>query len=716
MNTISPNPSARLYLKEFDNILTVEVRFVYTYGDKDSGYIEFKRNDTDMQKTVQASNSESCELIRSKARENEIVMELYEHGLRPYHTGSLTPVHDPRTWVAEILPLLAEKGYEIYGHKNLISSRVRRKKPEIDLRIDSRDERFLCSISVSFDGIPASMKSLIKAVDSREKFILLNDGSTGLLPEKIIDLLIKLFSVIEYDLENDSFSAQQHHIPLLDMLFNKADRKSVDKFFIEKCKKLKTFSGIEKKTQPEGFNGIMRPYQIAGYEWLCFLREFNFGGCLADDMGLGKTIQTLALLLNEKRCNKKMLPSIVVAPTSVLFNWEREIKRFTPELLTCLYYGYGRKRKVSSFIHADIVLTSYGTLLRDIDILKSIEFNYAVLDEAQTIKNPYSKIRKIVCELKTKYRLALSGTPVENNLGDMWSIFSFINPGVFGTLSGYKKNIINDIKPENMDNGLKILKRMIFPFILRRTKKQVAKELPPKTETIVYTEMLPRQKRFYDITREQYLSVIMDFVDKYGIEKSGTRIFEAILRLRQICCHPVLINPEFQGDSGKFKAFDSYIDDITAGKHRALVFSQFESVLKLIEKRMMKYRIKTELLTGKTRNRARAVDNFKNDKSIPVFLITLKAGGLGLNLTEADYVIHIDPWWNPAAENQASDRVYRIGQEKHVFIYKLITKDSIEERVLRIQNRKKELVDNVIHTESSFFKRLTREDIISLFS
>jgi non-specific serine/threonine protein kinase len=715
--SVRPKPTARLYLSEYNDLLTVEVRFAYYPGKPYNRFIEFRRSDSDNYRLIPVIDSSVCKVIRSKARENEIINDLTQYGLRSYQLGYYTPVEDPRTWISEMLPILAEKGYELFGHKSLVKSRVHENRPELRVTIRSKGDSFICSMTVDFDGIPASLVSIIRALHSADNFVQLSDGSSGRLPQPVIDLLMRLFAVIEPGINNECFTVKQHHLPLLDMLHDIADTCDEDDTFKEKRDALQNFKGIEKKTQPEGFNGVMRPYQIAGYEWMYFLQAYNFGGCLADDMGLGKTIQTLALFINENshKENKK-LPNIVVAPTSVLFNWEREAKRFAPKLLTALYYGSDRKRKAGSLIYADIVLTTYGTLLRDCDILNKIDFNYAVLDEAQLVKNPYSKIRKAVCQLTSKHRLVLTGTPVENNLSELWSIFSFINTDIFGTLSSYKKNIISKIQHGDESSGLKILRKMVFPFILRRLKKQVAKELPPKTESVIYTEMLPRQKQIYTITKEAYLGKILDLIERNGIEGTGTQIFEGMLRLRQICCHPTLVDSNYSGDSGKFQVCDTYIDEILSGGHRILIFSQFETVLKLVRERLKKRHISSELLTGKTKNRSATVDRFQTDSSIPVFLITLKAGGVGLNLTEADYVLHLDPWWNPAAEDQASDRAHRIGQKRHVFIYKFITKDSIEERVLDLQKRKKELVERVIHPETSFFKKLGRDDIISLFS
>ena len=364
---------------------------------------------------------------------------------------------------------------------------------------------------------------------------------------------------------------------------------------------------------------------------------------------------------------------------------------------------------------SDVVLTSYGTVLRDIEFLQRINFHYVILDEAQMIKNPASQIRNALDHLKGRFRLALSGTPVENNLTELWSLFSFINPGMLGSYSNFSRNFIRPIEKELNENAVGVLRKMIFPFILRRTKQQVAKELPPKNEIILYAEMLPQQKTLYEITRDTYRGKIKNSIDNQGIERCRFQILEGLLRLRQICCHPRLFDTGFSGDSGKFQLVQQSIQEVVAEGHRVLVFSQFVKALELLRQRIRESGISSEILTGATRDRQAVVDRFQKKGGAQVFLISLKAGGTGLNLTCADYVMHIDPWWNPSAENQASDRAYRIGQTRTVFIYKMITKDSIEEHILQLQQQKKNLMQSVITTEGSFFKNLSKEDVLSLF-
>ncbi|MCX7726447.1 MAG: DEAD/DEAH box helicase [Chitinispirillaceae bacterium] len=418
--------------------------------------------------------------------------------------------------------------------------------------------------------------------------------------------------------------------------------------------------------------------------------------------------------MNEKELGEGQ-PSLVVVPNTLLFNWQRESKKFSPELNVLLYHGSIRHNYLGILCMADVVLTTYGTLVRDIDKLKDIFFHYIILDEAHIIKNPASQVSKAVRTLKSRYRLALTGTPIENNLSELWSIFTFLNPGLLGSFKSFLKSFIKPIENELNENTMDTLRKLIYPFILRRTKSQVAKDLPPKNEIILYAEMLPRQLTFYNLTKELYYSKIKKIVDERELEIQKIQILEGLLRLRQICCHPKLFDKNYSDDSGKFQLIESMLINATAEKHKSLVFSQFTGALKLLQNRLACIGINSEILTGETSDRQKVVDRFQAKDGPPVFLISLKAGGVGLNLTAADYVFHLDPWWNPAAENQATDRAYRIGQTRTVFIYKLITKDSIEEKVLELQEKKRLLMNGIIKEESSFFKNLTKEDLLSLF-
>ncbi len=710
VETVSGKPVARLYLNERDSMLLVEIRFAYL-----DGLTEFGRTDTNRERLVPGPQGHVYRIVRSRAREDAMLTALAEYELMRYQSGIYTPCEDPRDWILGQLPRLARKGYEIFGQDKLTVSRARKSLPRLSVNVFSKGDSLSCNISISFDEIPATLAALIQAVKADSRYVLLADGSSGVLPEAWMRKFSSLFAVGEHDEKDDRLTLKRYHTPVADMLFDMADEHQANEEFLQKREALRSFSGIMKQPPPETFKGTMRQYQAAGYEWFYFLQSYNFGGCLADDMGLGKTVQTIALLLNEKEQGRK--PSIVIVPASLLFNWEREARQFAPSMLVMLFHGPERRKYGTTEMKcADLVLTTYGTAMRDITLLKRVPFNYIVIDEAQAIKNPASRVGKAIKELNARHRLALSGTPVENNLSELWSIFSFLNPGMLGTYRHFAQNFAKPVERDGQPEAAQVLQKMLFPFILRRTKQQVATDLPPKTESVIYTEMLPRQRTLYQITRDTYRGRIMQSIDQLGMEKSGLQILEGLLRLRQICCHPALMDPVFNGESGKFKLLDGILEDIISEGHKVLIFSQFVKALELIRKRLTTIGVKSEILTGKTRDRAAVVDRFQNCRDVPVFLISLKAGGTGLNLTSAEYVIHLDPWWNPAAENQASDRAYRIGQKNHVFVYKLIMKDSIEERVLALQESKKQLVDQIIRTENSFFKQLTKKDIVGLFS
>ncbi|MFP4013532.1 MAG: SNF2-related protein [Chitinispirillaceae bacterium] len=701
-------PIGRIYLTERDTMLLAELRFAYH-----DGLAEFSRNDSNLSRLVPTEDGTVYRVSRSRARETMMTASLASYDLMQYQTGVFTPSDDPRIWTLQELPRLSRDGFEIFGQENLRTSNARNVTPNLSVSVSSKEGLFDCSVQISFDGISSTLASLIQAVRHGSRFVLLSDGSSGILPQAWLEKFAALFSAIEAGDSRGTLAIKSSQFALADMLYEMADQKEADPEFLSRKEALSGFSSMEKQRVPEGFLAQMRPYQLAGYEWFYFLKKYRFGGCLADDMGLGKTVQTIALLLNEKKLDEDQ-PSLVVVPTSLIFNWQREIAKFAPELSVLVFHGQGRARYSEIMHMSDVVITSYGTVIRDVELLKQKRFHYIILDEAQAIKNPASQVSRALRQLQSNHKLALSGTPIENGLSELWSMFSFLNPGMLGSFRMFARNFIKPIERDLCDNTSAVLRKLIFPFILRRTKQQVAKDLPPKNEMVLYADMLPRQKTLYEITRDTYRGKIIDSIDKEGIEGSRMQILEGLLRLRQICCHPAMVDDAFAGDSGKFRLLEQSLVDIVAEGHRVLVFSQFVKALELVRERIAQQGIQCEMLTGGTRDRGAVVDRFQSQKSAPVFLISLKAGGTGLNLTSADYVIHLDPWWNPSAENQASDRAYRIGQTRTVFVYKMITRDSIEERVLALQEQKKQLVSSVIQTEASFFKQLSRDDVLGL--
>ncbi len=716
VKNVFPKPIPRLYLSQQDYDLVISLRYAYYPFENKQRYAEFFSQDTEQCRYIPIESKEILCVKRSLAREKILYQQLMKHSVKQYYRGSFLPDMNKEDWIDEYLPLLSKAGFEIYGHKNIIAYRQTAQKPTLMLSIGAEHlGSFSCTMHAEFQGIPTSLAVLVQAALKERNYVQLSDGTVGEIPDSWLETLRRVFTFVPIPDDENLVVVSSQYLPVLEELYELADEKCADESFFVQLERLKDFSGIKQQEVSKNLICTMRPYQKAGYDWIYFLKSFGFGGCLADDMGLGKTIQALALLERERSLNSQPKTSCVVVPTTLLFNWCHEAQKFAPQLVVACYHGSKRDSIQKHYTLADVILTTYGMILRDQDFFTDCTFNYVILDESQTIKNPDSRISKVVRKLTSKNRLALSGTPIENSLVELWSLFAFLNPGMLGTLHQFHERIVKPIESDQEQSALTFLKKIIFPFVLRRTKQQVAKELPAKTESVVYTEMVTKQRILYDIVREAYLGKIVSTMNTEGVERSGIAVIEGMLRLRQICCHPVLVDDNYEDESGKFLLFDEYIDTILTEGHRVLVFSQFESVLQLLKKRLFTKQIPHELLTGKTQNRQKCVSNFR-ENNVPVFLISLKAGGVGLNLIEADYVIHMDPWWNPAVENQATDRAHRIGQTKEVFMYKFITANSIEERVMAMQAKKSKLSSALIKQEKSFIKELSKEDILALFS
>jgi len=479
---------------------------------------------------------------------------------------------------------------------------------------------------------------------------------------------------------------------------------------------LQNFDQIEEVLPPEGLDATLRHYQQSGLNWLCFLNRYNLNGCLADDMGLGKTIQTLALLMKLKE-EGNLEKALIVVPVSTMPNWQDEAANFTPSLKTLRHYGSGRAKTELELQEEDIILVSFHTLRNDIELLSSMDFTYLILDEAQNIKNASSQIFKSVKLINSRHRLSLTGTPIENNLMDLWSQFDFLNPGLLSSAEQYKRRFARPIEDEDDVNATELLKKIVFPFILRRKKEDVVKDLPEKEEIIQHIELGFEQRKLYNEIKQYYRDKVQDSVEDNGVSGSQMVIFEALLRLRQAANFPQMVSTEYNHIiSAKFELLKDLVKEIITENHKILIFSQFVKSLTIIKEFLDLSDIKYSYLDGQTRNRDEQIKNFQNDEDNTVFLISLKAGGVGINLTAADYVVLFDPWWNPAIEAQAIARSHRIGQQNKVIAYKFIAKDTVEDKILEMQDRKRMLVEDVVSTESSFFKSLGKDDIASLFS
>ncbi|KAA3611365.1 MAG: ATP-dependent helicase [Calditrichaeota bacterium] len=704
---INAVPTARLYLQETNSSLQVILKYAYENHEVTSN------NYQDVTFLTSQFKRKITKLIRDPNLEKNYQRLLQKSGATTSDYTTFSIAEDKAIqWLHLAAPELMSQGFELFGESDLKEFRIRRSTPRIRTEVSSAIDWFDLKVSFDFDGILVSLAALKKAVRKGEQFITLSDGSTAHIPEDLQRKFHQLFLLGE--INDDAIRLSRFHVTLIDTLAETADQRLADVDYSHFINKLRHFQGIEQHPVLETLNGKLRPYQYAGYNWLIFLQDHKFGGFLADDMGLGKTIQTIAILLREKSRNVKE-PSLIVAPNSVVFNWTHELERFAPSLKIFQQVGQSRPRSTEEFEKFDIVLTTYGTLRRDIAFMKDFKYNYAILDESQNIKNPGSQTAKAARILNARHNLVLTGTPIENNTLELWSQMSFLNPGLLGTLRQFQENFATPIEKTGSTAAAELLQKLIYPFILRRTKSQVASELPPKTESICYTNMTESQEKFYSYWKDYYRATILQEIDKKGIDKARFTVLEGLMKLRQIACHPMLVEPDTNRDSGKFDALSEQLEEIVAEGHKVLVFSQFVKMLTIMRNKLDNLGIQYSYLDGRTRDRARKVNEFQSDNEVKVFLISLRAGGVGLNLTAADYVIHFDPWWNPAVEIQATDRAHRIGQDKHVFVYKYITEGTVEEKVLKLQEKKRQLVDQLISTDRAFFKQLSTEDIHSLF-
>jgi hypothetical protein len=580
---------------------------------------------------------------------------------------------------------------------------------DLELEVASGIDWFELRGGAAFGDTRASLPELLAALRQGRSSVTLSDGTIGILPDSWSERLRALSGVGESGADVVRFTRSQ--VGLLDALLAAMPAAAVDEQFERARRELRSFETLQPADPPASFNGELRHYQRDGLAWLHFLQRFGFGGCLADDMGLGKTVQALALLEERRLTNSG--PSLVVVPRSLLFNWRQEAARFTPAMRVLVHEGRDRTKDVSKFAEYDLVLVTYGTLRRDAPLLADQEFDYVILDEAQAIKNATTETAKASRLLRSRHRLAMSGTPVENRIADLWSLFEFLNPGMLGAARVFKA-LGNG---EEAESGRSLIARAVRPFILRRTKEEVAPELPEKLEQTIYVELEPKERKRYDDLRDHYRAALLGRIDKEGIAKSKIQILEALLRLRQAACHSGLLDDKRANESSsKFDLLIPQLIEIVAEGHKALVFSQFTSLLALLRPQLDREQVVYEYLDGQTRDREERVTRFQTDPACGVFLISLKAGGLGLNLTAADYVFLLDPWWNPAVEAQAIDRTHRIGQTRRVFASRLIARDTVEEKVLELQQSKRDLAEAIIGGDSSLIARIRKEDLEVLLS
>jgi len=619
-------------------------------------------------------------------------------------------------WLIETIDKLKTEEVEVFGLKDLNTIKYNLHKPTFNTRLSSGIDWFDMNVEIAFGDQNVDLRKLQKAIIKKSNYVELGDGTLGIIPKQWIEKYEKYFKIGQ--VRKGHIEISNYNFNIIDELYEELDSSPV---FLKELKDRKerilNLSNIKPIKPSKHLDAQLRAYQKEGLNWMAFLHENKLGGCLADDMGLGKTLQSIAFLqyLKDKNTKKKMLPSLVVAPTSLIFNWIREFEKFAPNLSTISYTGSKRHDLRDKFTQVDVVLTTYGSLIKDVEFHKIQTYNYVILDESQAIKNPTSQRFKAVRLLKCFNRLAITGTPIENNTFDLYSQFNFLNPGIFGSVKHFRSTFSDAIDKEQDEHTSQLLAKLIKPFLLRRTKAQVAKELPTKTESVIYCEMGPKQRKVYDKFKAHFRERIQEQIENEGINRSQMYILQGLTKLRQICNSTALAGSD--EDYGNYSAkLDELIFHLKENvqNHKILVFSQFVGMLKLVKERLDEENIIYEYLDGQTKDREAKVDRFQNDSSVRVFLISLKAGGTGLNLTKADYVYLIDPWWNPAVENQAIDRCYRIGQDNHVIAYRMICKDSIEEQIVALQDKKKFVASEVIRTDIEK-KSFDQEDLERFF-
>ena len=654
-------------------------------------------------------------VLRDRSSESSAVSQLESAGFR-FTAYNYYPPRQSWEIDAKKLPGVARALVESGWHVEAEGKTFRR-PGAFHLEVSSGVDWFELHGEVEYGETSAKLPELLDALRRGESLMRLGDGSYGILPKEWMAKFSAVAGMGAMHADHVRFRSNQ--AGLLDAMLAVHPEARCDEAFDRCREQLRSFEGVSAAEQPPGFVGQLRDYQREGLGWMLFLQRFGFGGCLADDMGVGKTAQVLALLESRRQGGSNgsdrgpLSPSLIVVPKSLVFNWKQESARFTPQLRILDYTG--PERDGSALADYDAILTTYATLRRDVLKFKDVEFDYIILDEAQAIKNAGTDSAKAARLLRGRNRLAMSGTPVENHLGELWSLFEFLNPGMLGAASVFKL-AGGGLRNPNEDTRL-LLARALRPFILRRTKEQVARELPPKTEQTIFCELEPVQRRLYNELRTHYRGALLKRVDSQGMGRARMHVLEALLRLRQAACHPGLLDPERAKEgSAKLEILIEQLTEVLEEGHKALVFSQFTSLLRILRDRLDERKISYEYLDGQTQNRQKCVERFQDDPACRLFLISLKAGGLGLNLTAAGYVYILDPWWNPAVEAQAIDRTHRIGQTRSVFAYRLIARDTVEEKVLELQNTKRDLAAAIISADNSLIRNLQREDLELLLS
>ena len=706
-------PDIKLVLKERGDYLLFQPVFTY------KGY-EVKSSDKE--KIILPVADRLLVIQRNTEAEQQFIDKiesLHSNFIRPEAGNTLalkgTEVLK-NNWFFLFIDALKEKEVPVFGFEALKNFRFNTAKPSTKIYISSHTDWFDAKIDIQFGEQKVTVADVKKALANKQQYVQLQDGTLGILPEEWIKKYALLFRVGDGKLGNMKLS--KYHFSVIEELYEQRDEEELVFKLEEKYERLKENHSIQQIPAPQHLQPVLRPYQTSGFQWLNYLHDVQWGGILADDMGLGKTIQALSFIHHLKQKNGS-LKALVVCPTTLMYNWENEIKKFTPSLTYYIHHGGARTKEPLHNHTTDVIITTYGTLRSDIRQFVEVPFDYVILDESQAIKNPGSKVTKAASLLKARSRLCLSGTPLQNNTFDIFAQMNFLNPGMLGSMDFFKQEFAVPIDKFGEKEQKEHLRKLLYPFILRRTKEQVAKDLPEKQEMILFCEMGDEQRKIYDAYRNGYRDKILGVVEEQGVQKSQLTILQGLMKLRQICDSPAIMK-----DEEKFPNVSVKLDEIgreiteNISNHKALVFSQFLGMLSLIRKKLEELGVDYEYFDGSTAapDREKAIQRFQHEENCRVFLISLKAGGVGLNLTAADYVYIVDPWWNPAVEQQAIDRTHRIGQTKNIFAYRMICKDTVEDKILLLQEKKRALAADLITDDGGFVKSLTREDIEYLFS
>jgi superfamily II DNA or RNA helicase len=682
--------------------------YIFPYGDGRQVSVRMERNGDDylFHRIKRSVTWEKGKLQQLEAMGLKTASSLFQNLEVAGHSDDADKSFPVFEWLNQHHDQLIELGYELEqpdGQKRYVFGNTK-----IDLEIKENNDWFDINAVVYFGPYRIPFIQLKNHILNHKKEFVLPSGEIAVIPEQWFS---QYGNLLHFSEGGENLKLRRHHIGLVNDL---QDGEMAEVAMNRKLQKLTDFEETEDIAMPVNFAGSLRPYQKAGYNWFHFLKEYHFGGCLADDMGLGKTIQTLALLQKHKEETEEAgskATSLVIMPTSLIYNWLNEAKKFAPQLRLMVHTGAFRYKSADVFKNYDVIITTYGISRIDIEMFKGYYFDYVILDESQNIKNPSSKSFQSVRQLKSRFKLILSGTPVENSVNDLWTQMSFINPGLLGAQQFFQNEFVTPIEKKKDEDKAHKLQAIIKPFVLRRTKEQVATELPPKTENLFYCQMSEEQAEVYDKVKSEYRNELLKSLEDGTYAKTQIQVLQGLIKLRQIANHPSMIDPDYEGDSGKFENVVHTLANVLDGGHKVLIFSQFVKQLTIYRNHFDKEGIPYVYLDGSTQNRGDVVKQFQEDKKTRVFLISIKAGGVGLNLTEADYVFILDPWWNPAVEQQAIDRTHRIGQTKNVFIYKFITKDTVEEKILALQQRKLSVARSLITTEESFIKSLSADDI-----